>query len=135
LHVLSKQYPFITIDKLHICDTCNLAKHKKLLFTSSATVTSVVFDLLHLDIWGPCPIISMQGFYYFLTIVDDYFHYTWIILLHNKSKVRRHIINFTVFVQNHFKTTIKTIQTDNGAEFAKLIFFCFKRYYTPDFLC
>ena len=39
----------------------------------------------------------MQGFCYFLTIVDDYSRYTWVILLHNKSEVCQHIINFTVF--------------------------------------
>jgi len=32
LHVLSKQYPFITINKMHICDTCNHVKQKTNLF-------------------------------------------------------------------------------------------------------
>jgi len=69
----------------------------------------------------------MQGFRYFLTIVDDYSCYTWVILLHNKSEVRQHIINFIVFVQNHFKTNIKRIRTDNGIEFAMSIFYASKR--------
>jgi len=68
----------------------------------------------------------MQGFRYFLTIVDDYSRYTWVILLHNKSEVRPHIINFTVFVQNHFKTNIKTIRTNNGVEFAMSNFYASK---------
>jgi len=68
----------------------------------------------------------MQGFHYFLTIVDDYSRYTWVILLHNKSEVRQHIINFIVFVQNHFKTNIKTIRTDNDAEFVMSIFYVSK---------
>lgn len=65
----------------------------------------------------------MQGFRYFLTIVDDYSRYTWIIILHNKSEVRNHIINFFSFVENHFKTGVKTIRTNNGAEFAMSHFF------------
>ena len=32
LHVLSKQYSFITVDIHHVCDTCSRAKQKKLLF-------------------------------------------------------------------------------------------------------
>jgi len=68
----------------------------------------------------------MQGFRYFLTIVDDYSHYTWVILLHNKSEVRQHIINFTIFIQNHFKTNIKMICTDNGVEFAMSNFYASK---------
>jgi len=68
----------------------------------------------------------MQGFRYFLTIVDDYSRYTWVILLHNKSEVHSHIINFTVFVQNHFQTNIKTIRIDNGVEFAMSSFYASK---------
>ena len=112
LHVLSKQYSFITVDTHHVCDTCSRAKQRKLPFTLSNIVTSAIFDLVHFDIWGPCSIISMHGFRYFLTIVDDYSRYTWVILLHNKSEVCQYIINFTIFVQNHFKTNIKTIRTD-----------------------
>ncbi|XP_068487969.1 uncharacterized protein [Phaseolus vulgaris] len=126
LHVLRKQYPFITIDTHHVCDTCSRAKQRKLPFTLSTTATSAIFYLVHFDIWGPCSITSMQGFRYFLTIVDDYSRYTWVILLHNKSEVRSHIIHFTVFVQNHFQTNIKTIRTDNGVEFAMSSFYASK---------
>jgi len=118
LHVLRKQYSFITVDTHHVCDTCSRAKQRKLSFTLSNTVTSSIFDLVHFDIWGPCSIISMQGFHYFLTIVDDYSCYTWVIMLHNKSEVRQHITNFTIFDQNNFKTNIKTIRTVNYVEFA-----------------
>ena len=77
----------------------------------------------------------MQGFRYFLTIVDDYSRYTWVILLHNKFEVRQHIINFTVFVQNHFKTNIKTIRTNNDVEFAMSNFYASKGNYTSKILC
>jgi len=40
--------------------------------------------------------------------------------------VRQHIINLTIFVQNHFKTNIKTIRTDNGVEFAMSNFYASK---------
>jgi len=118
LYVLSKQYSFITVDTHHVGDTCSRAKQIKLPFTLSNIATSAIFYLVHFDIWEPCSIISMQGFRYFLTIVDDYSH--------NKSEVRQHIINFTVFIQNHFKTNIKTICTDNGVEFAMSIFYASK---------
>jgi len=126
LHVLRKQYSFISVDTHHVCDTCSCAKQRKLPFNLSNTVTSAIFDLVHFDIWGPCSIIFMQGFRYFLTVVDDYSRYTWVILLHNKSEVCQHIINFTIFVQNHFKTNIKTIRTDNGLEFAMSNFYALK---------
>ena len=66
LDVLRKQYSFITVDTHRVCDTCSRTKERKLPFTLSNIVTSAIFDLVHFDIWGPCSIISMQGFCYFL---------------------------------------------------------------------
>ena len=122
LHVLSKQYSFIIVDTHHVCDTCSRAKQRKLPFTLSNNVTSAIFYLVHFDIWGLCSIISVQGFCYFLTIVDDYSRYTWVILLHNKSEERQHILT-SLF---SFKINIKTIRTDNGVEFAMSNFYASK---------
>ena len=77
----------------------------------------------------------MQGFRYFLTIVDDNSRYTWVIMLHNKSEVHQHIIDFTVFVKNHFKTNIKTIRTDNDVEFAMSNFYASKGIIHKKILC
>ena len=30
------------------------------------------FELLHSDVWGPCPVVSPTGFRYFVVFVDDY---------------------------------------------------------------
>ena len=46
--------------------------------------------------------------------------------LHNKSEVRNHIVSFVAYIENHFKTTIQTIRTDNGVEFAMKDFFSAK---------
>ena len=46
--------------------------------------------------------------------------------MHTKSEVRNHIANFTSYIENHFKTTVKTIRTDNGAEFSMTNFFSSK---------
>jgi len=79
-----------------------------------------------MDIWGPCSIISIHGFKYFLTIVDDFSRYTWVILMHTKSEVRTHVTSFISYVENHFQTTVKIIRSDNGAEFAMTNFFSSK---------
>ena len=99
-----------------MCDACHKAKHKKLPFPLSSSRSSHAFELIHMDIWGPCT-ISMNGFKYFLTIVDDYSRYTWVILLPDKTSVRKHIIDFVTKIETHFHTVIKNIRTDNGPEF------------------
>ncbi|KAL4320319.1 hypothetical protein GQ457_18G003820 [Hibiscus cannabinus] len=44
------------------CDTCHLAKHKRLPFSVSFSVSESVFDLLHMDVWGPFPVESLCVF-------------------------------------------------------------------------
>ncbi|CAA7054923.1 unnamed protein product [Microthlaspi erraticum] len=53
------------------CDVCPLAKQKGLPFVSNNRLSASPFDLVHLDIWGPFRVESVEGFRYFLTIVDD----------------------------------------------------------------
>jgi len=61
LMVLSTKYPYIYAKKLDVCDTCHPAKQNKLPFTLSSSCSSKSFELIHMDIWGPCSVISMQG--------------------------------------------------------------------------
>jgi len=58
--------------------------------------------------------------------MDDFSLYTWIILLHNKSEVRNHILKFIAYAENQFQTTVQIIRTDNGIEFAMKDFFSSK---------
>jgi len=81
------------------------------------------FDLIHVDIWGPNSIPSIQGHKYFLTIVDEYLRYTWIFSLKQKPEVVKVLENFVVFVQTQFETTIKIIRSDNGTIFGMTNFF------------
>ena len=55
-----------------------LLNKKKLPFPISTSSSNKIFDLLHMDIWGPLAITSVDGHRYFLTIVDDFSRHTWI---------------------------------------------------------
>ena len=37
---------------------------------------SAFFELVHYDVWGPCPVMSTTGCKYFITFVDDFSHVT-----------------------------------------------------------
>ncbi|GJY69936.1 ribonuclease H-like domain-containing protein, partial [Tanacetum coccineum] len=45
----------------HICHTCQLGKHVKLPFSSSTSIVSSCFEIIHSDIWTS-PIVSTGGF-------------------------------------------------------------------------
>nr|KYP75714.1 Retrovirus-related Pol polyprotein from transposon TNT 1-94 [Cajanus cajan] len=126
LQLMQSCYPFLYSNKNFTCNTCHYAKQKKLPFTSSHSHASHSFDLLHIDIWGPCSKVSMHGHRYFLMIVDDHSRFTWIYLMHTKSETRTHIANFVAYVETQFDKKIKTIHTDNGYEFLMHNFFSSK---------
>ena len=109
LQYMQSSYPFLKHNKDFVCNTCYYAKHKKLPFPSSTSHALCCFDLVHIDIWGPCSKISMHGHRYFLTIVHDHSRFTWIFLMNTKAEAREHIIAFTTYVETHFNNKIKTI--------------------------
>ena len=76
LQLMQSCYPFLRNNKNFVCNTCHYAKHKRLPFPSSNSHASNCFDILHIDIWGPCSKPSMHSHRYFLTIVDDHSRFT-----------------------------------------------------------
>lgn len=67
------------------CDVCPLDKQKRLPFKSSTHVSDNCFDIIHCDLWGPFSVSKMNGYRFFLTIVDDCSKCTWVYLLKHKS--------------------------------------------------
>jgi len=71
LQHISNIFPYIQLNDHKPCDACHYAKHH------SNTRAKNIFDLIHVDIWGPFHIAYVNGHRFFLTIVDD----------HNFSKI------------------------------------------------
>lgn len=127
IKLLSSIVPTVSINNTIPCSICPLAKHKRLPFPShSEHSSSLPFQLVHCDIWGPFPYQSLDGFKYFLTIVDDFSRSTWIYLMKYKSDTRVHLQHFINMVNNQFDSSIKILRTDNGTEFAMSDFYSSK---------
>ena len=62
----------------------------------------------------------MLGHRYFLTLVDDYSRYTWVIFLKAKDQTKQSVIQFLAYIENHFHTSLKYFRSDNGTEFLPL---------------
>lgn len=62
----------------------------------------------------------------FLTIIEYYSHYTWIVLLKLKTEVKLHIQNFISLIENQFQAKEKIIRHANGPEFLLKDFFASK---------
>jgi transposase InsO family protein len=79
--------------------------------------TSKVFELLHMDLFGPITYTSTGGNKYGFVIVDDLTRYTWVFFLVDKSDVFATFKIFIKRIHNEFETTIKKVRSDNGSEF------------------
>lgn len=60
-----------------ISPICPLARQPRLPFSDSSSHSTSLFQLIHVDTWGPYHIQTYSGVKYFLTIVDDYRRATW----------------------------------------------------------
>ena len=98
------------------CHICPLAKQRCLPYHSNNKLSSFIFQLVHCDIWGPFHVPTIEGFHFFLTIVDDCSRATWVYLLRNKSDAKDIVPKFFALIQTQFNTQIKGFRSDNAHE-------------------
>ena len=52
------------------CKSCQFAKHHHLSYSPRVNKqASAPFELVHSDVWGPCPVVSSTGFRYFVILL------------------------------------------------------------------
>ncbi|KAM2397176.1 hypothetical protein ACFXTH_034006 [Malus domestica] len=107
------------------CSDYAIAKNHKLPFKAASSSASHSFALLHCDVWGPAPILSVSGFRYYLLIVDDHTKYSWFFPLKAKYGVYSTFVTFKTYVENTVGNKIKAIRSDLGGEFVSSSFQAF----------
>lgn len=123
LKQICSQYSDIPYQEINACDTCHFSKQKKLPYSFSFSRTTRFFELIHVDIWGPMNTTFLDGFKYFVTVVDDFTRFTWTHLIRLKSDTRSILQNFITFIENQFDLKLKRLRSDNGKEFLLTDFF------------
>jgi len=101
------------------CDVCPRAKQQRLPFQLSTISTSMTFELVHVDTWGPYHTKTYSDHRYFLTIVDDYTRITWTHLMVTKDEAIPLLISFVKMGHTQFSKAVKIIRSDNALEFSK----------------
>jgi hypothetical protein len=54
-----------------MCKDCIFGKHTTHPFNDSTPANTNVLECIHVDLWGPSPVISAGGAKYFMLLVDD----------------------------------------------------------------
>lgn len=106
------------------CESCQFAKHQRIHLSPrvSNKRASSPFELVHSDVWGPCPVTSKLGFKYFVTFVDDYSRTTWIYFMKNRSEVFTHFCSLYAEIKTQFQVSIQTLRSDNAKEYLSQTF-------------
>jgi hypothetical protein len=78
--------------------------------------TTRPLEMLHVDLFGPVAYINIDGNIYGLVIVDDYYCFTWVFFLQDKSETQEVLKKFLRRTQNKFDAKVKKIRSDNGTE-------------------
>ena len=106
-----------------VCPGCLVGKHpKKRYEVGKATRVPSTLDMIHIDVLGPVPTTSTNGFRYFLTFIDDCSRFYSVYFMKQKSKVFEIFKVFKSLIENSVRKNIKSIRSDNGGEYIKIYF-------------
>nr|GEY06552.1 retrovirus-related Pol polyprotein from transposon TNT 1-94 [Tanacetum cinerariifolium] len=84
----------------HLCSACAMGKSKKKSDKPKSKDTNQEkLDLLHMDLYVPMRVESVNGKKYILVIVDDYSRFTWVKCLRSKDEASYFIIKFLKIIQ------------------------------------
>ena len=100
------------------CESCQFAKHHHLSYSPRVNKqASAPFELVHLDVWGPCLVVSPTGFRYFVTFVDYYSRTTWLYLMKNLFELFSHFRAFCDEIHTQFHVYVQNMRSDNAKEY------------------
>lgn len=98
------------------CHVCHLSKQKHLSFTSHRNMCEKLFELIHIDTWGPFSVPTKEGYRFFLEIVDNFSRATWVYLLKHKSDVLQVSPDFITMVETQYNMKVCAVRSDNANE-------------------
>nr|GEW95979.1 hypothetical protein [Tanacetum cinerariifolium] len=102
----------------HLCSACQLGKSKKHTHKPKVENTNLeVLNTLHMDLYGPMRVQTINRKKYILVIMDDYSRFTWVKILRSKDETLDVVIKFITQIQVGLNKNVRYVRTDNGTEF------------------
>jgi hypothetical protein len=99
-----------------ICEPCLAGKMHANPFPSSSWRASRLLELVHSDM-HKVPNHSFSGFHYWVTFINNYRRYCFVLPIQAKSDVFNAFKQFKVFAENQMERKIKTLRDGKGGEY------------------
>nr|GEY58110.1 putative ribonuclease H-like domain-containing protein [Tanacetum cinerariifolium] len=101
----------------HTCVACKKGKqHKASCKTKPVSSVNQPLQRLHMDLFGPTFVKSLNKKSYCLVVTDDYSRFTWVFFLATKDETRPILKTFITGIENQLSLKVKVIKSDNGTE-------------------
>nr|GEU42069.1 ribonuclease H-like domain-containing protein [Tanacetum cinerariifolium] len=100
------------------CVACQKGKQHKV--TCKAKLVSSIdqpLQMLHMDLFGPTSIMSINHKKYCLVVTDDFSRFSWVFFLATKDVTSKVLKPFITDIENQLNKKVKVIRYDNGTEF------------------
>nr|GFB79899.1 putative ribonuclease H-like domain-containing protein [Tanacetum cinerariifolium] len=100
------------------CVACKKGKqHRASCKTKPISFVDQPLFRLHMDLFGPTCVNSLNKKSYCLVITDDYSRFTWVFFLATKDETSPILKTFITGLKNQLSLTVKVIRSDNEIEF------------------
>nr|GEU70066.1 hypothetical protein [Tanacetum cinerariifolium] len=100
------------------CVACKKGKqHRASCKTKPVSSVNQPLFRLHMDLFRPTFVKSMNKKSYYLVVTDDYIRFTWVFFLATKDETSPILKTFITGLENQLSLKVKVIRSDNGTEF------------------
>nr|GEX08624.1 hypothetical protein [Tanacetum cinerariifolium] len=117
-HNLVRGLPSKCFENDHTCVACLKGnQHKASCKTKLVNSVTKPFHTLHMDLFGPTSVCSLNHKWYCLVVTNDFSKFTWTFFLKTKDETSGILKNFITEIENLKDLKVKIIRCDNGVEF------------------
>ena len=99
-----------------LCTPCELGKFHRRPLKKGRTRATSIGELIHSDVCGPMPSLSLGHARYYVLFTDDFSGWRVVYFMKNKSEVPALFRLFVASLLNETGNRVRTLRSDNGGE-------------------
>lgn len=99
------------------CKPCRLAKPVRAPFSTSSSSTSRFLELIHTDVAGPMPHVSIGGARYWVTVIDDHTKLAAVVPIQGKDETGAAVRRIVALWENSSGLKLGRMRSDRGGEY------------------